>query len=145
MSQDLKQLILDYLAGNRRMTLATSFNNVPWASTVFFAFDDDLNIYFISNPATRKIQNINQNPKIACAINEYIHRKGYTIGLQLEGEVKMLDKQKNKDKLEIYRKRYDWADDYLGDHELFEITPAKIIYLNDELFGPQGTRELIGD
>ncbi|HEY5600780.1 MAG TPA: pyridoxamine 5'-phosphate oxidase family protein [Patescibacteria group bacterium] len=140
--ENLKQLILDYLSKNRRMTLATASNNVPWAATVFFAFDDNLNIYLISDPKTRKIQNVKQNPKVSCAINEYIHKKGYTVGLQLEGTIENLHKEKNRQELDIYRKRYDWADEYLDDHELFKIIPIKIIYLDDELFGPQGKREL---
>jgi len=68
--EELKQHILDYLSQNKRMSLATSKNNTPWASTVMYAYDDDLNIYFLSEVGTRKVQNLQINPKIAATINE---------------------------------------------------------------------------
>lgn len=139
---ELKKFILDYLEKNRRMTLATSLEDTPWAATVYFAFDDDLNFYFISNPDTRKIKNLEKNPKVSCAINEFINKAGSTIGIQLEGTVQLLDKEKNVEELQIYKKRFGWADDYLHDHELFKITPKKVYYLDDEKFGLGGQEEL---
>lgn len=140
---DLKEFILDYLDNNRRMTLATCSENTPWAATIFFAFDDKLNFYFISDPNTRKIKNLEKNPQVSGAINEFVKKVGSTIGVQLEGTAEMLDKKKNVKELEVFTKRFDWADDYLHDHELFRITPKKIYYLNDELFGPQGREILV--
>ena len=54
----------------------------------------------------------------------------------------MLDKNKDVKELEIFKKRHDWADEYLHDHELYKIVPKKIYYLDDELFGPGGRKEL---
>ena len=140
--EELQKYILDYLEKNRRMTIATSENNVPWASTVMFAYDSDFNLYFISVPDSRKTKNIATNPKVSVAINEYVYKKGFTIGLQIEGKAIMLNKEKDKQELEIYRQRFDWADDFLHDHELYKITPEKIYYLDDEKFGPGGRKVL---
>ena len=138
----LQKYILDYLSKNRRVTLATSEDNVPWASTVMFAYDSDFNIYFISVPNSRKTKNLKANPRVSVAINEYVPRAGYTIGLQIEGKAFMLNKEKDKKELEIFRQRFDWADDFLHDHELYKIVPEKIYYLDDEKFG-QGGREVL--
>ncbi len=140
--KELKKLILEYLSKNRRMTLATSDKNIPWASTVMFAYDDNLNFYIISRPDTRKIQNLMKNPLVSIAVNEYIEKKGYIMGLQGEGEAELLNKESNKKELDLYRARFDLADDYLHDHELYKIKPEKVYYLDDELFGPGGREEL---
>jgi len=140
---ELKKLILGYLEQNRLMTLATSFDNIPWAATVFFAYDQDLNLYFLSEEKTRKIKNIFSNPKVAVAINEIRHKAGKTIGIQLEGEAYLIDKEKKERGLKIFKKRFSWAEKYLNTHELFVVKPAKIIYLDDDRFGPGGKGELI--
>jgi uncharacterized protein YhbP (UPF0306 family) len=142
-NHDIKRLILNYLSENKIMTIATENNNIPWASSVMFAYDDNLNLYFISDPNTRKIKNIFTNPKVAVAINEAKNKPGYTIGIQIEGKAIILDKKVNKFELEIFKKRHNWADKYLGGHDLFMIKPSKIIYLDDEKFGPQGKKELM--
>lgn len=139
----LQKYILEYLSKNRRLTLATSEGNVPWAATIMFAYDSDFNIYFISVPDSRKTKNLKTNPRVSVAINEYAPRAGYTIGLQIEGKAIMLNKEKDKRELEIYRKRFDWADDFLHDHELYKIVPEKIYYLDDEKFGQGGREELV--
>lgn len=139
----LKKLVLEYLSKNRLMTLATTDGDKPWAATVFFNFDKDLNIYFISRPDTRKTENLTKNSSISVVINQYQPRKGGIKGVQLEGSAAMLDKTKNRDLLDLYRKRFTWADEYLHDHELFKITPTFIRFLDDERFGPGGVEELI--
>jgi uncharacterized protein YhbP (UPF0306 family) len=139
---NLKKHILDYLEKNKRMTLATCEDNTPWAATVMFAYDTRLNFYFISNPKTRKTKNLLSNPKVSAAINEFIPKIGLIVGVQLEGTAKMLDKEKNADELEIFTKRFNWAADYLHDHELFKVTPKRVYYLDDGKCGPGVRKEL---
>ena len=68
MSDGLRAEILDFLEGQAAMTVATSASNVPWASSVFYAYDDDLNFYFLSSPTTRHTTNIAGNVKVAVTI-----------------------------------------------------------------------------
>lgn len=95
------------------MTLATAENNIPWAATVMFAYDQDLNFYFISQSDTMKSQHLLTNPAVSVAINEYRNKVGSTMGIQLEARAEMLDKVANKKELDLYRSRHDWADNYL--------------------------------
>jgi uncharacterized protein YhbP (UPF0306 family) len=141
--QELKKHVSNYLAQNRVMSLATSKGGVPWASTVMFAYDADLNLYFLSKEETRKAQNLQANPQVSVTINQFQKTPGKILGIQLEGTAKKLDKTKNVHELELFKKRFDWAKDFLHDHELFQITPKKIYYLDDEKFGPQGREELV--
>ncbi len=140
---ELKKYVLDYLEQNRMMTLATCKDDVPWAASVMFAYDDRLNLYFISKPDTRKTQNLLGNPKVSATINQIQKTPGKVVGVQLEGSAEILDKTKNKQELEIFENRFNWAEKYLHDHELFKVSPKKIHYLDDERFGPGGREELI--
>ena len=107
-----------------------------------YAYDDDLSLYFISKPETRKTQNLLANPKVSATINQFQKTPGKILGVQLEGSAEMIDKTKNKQELETFKKRFNWAEKYLHDHELFQITPKKIYYLDDERFGPGGRETL---
>ena len=140
---ELKKFVLDYLEQNRVMTLATCRDGAPWAASVMFAHDPDLNLYFISKPETRKTQNLLANPKVSATVNQVQKTPGKVIGVQLEGSAEMLDKKKNSKEQEIFKNRFNWAEKYLSNHELFQITPKKIYYLDDERFGPGGREELI--
>ena len=140
--KELKKLILAYLAQNRLMTLATAKNNLPWATTVFFAYDQNLNLYFISEPATRKIKNILANSRVAVTIDREQPGSGKIRGVQLEGRAEKLDKKKDLAELKIFEDRFNWTERYLASHELFQITPKRVYYLDDERSGPQGRETL---
>ena len=133
---ELKKLILEYLGKNRLMTLATSSNDAPWATTLFFAYDDDLNLYFLSQETTRKVQNILKNPKVAVTIDREQPTPGKVKGIQLEGTAEEFTNPS------IFLARHPWAKDYLAHSKVFKIKPSKTIYLDDEKFGPQGKKEL---
>jgi uncharacterized protein len=68
MSDALKSEISDFLSALGPMTVATANGDTPWASSVFFAHDDDLNLYFLSSPETRHSTNIAGNIKVAASI-----------------------------------------------------------------------------
>ena len=42
---DLSKLIDEILRDSREMVLATSVNNIPWASVLVFGHDDKYNLY----------------------------------------------------------------------------------------------------
>src|SRR3972149_5824392 len=110
---ELKKLIFDYLSINKKMSLATCKDNVPWAATVMYAYDDDLNIYFLSKLETRKVQNILTNSKVAVTINEVTGGIGKVRGIQLEGECMMVGGLEASKAYAIFLKRYFWLRDYI--------------------------------
>jgi uncharacterized protein YhbP (UPF0306 family) len=68
MSDALRAEITDFLDNQAAMTIATTATNVPWATSVFYARDDDLNLYFLSSPTTRHSTNIGGNANVAVTI-----------------------------------------------------------------------------
>ena len=137
---ELKKIILEYLSQNKLMSLATSSDDNPWASTVFFAYDDNLNFYFLTEPGTRKAENIEKNPRVSATINEEWGGGGKVKGIQLEGEASETEDQ---GEIKIFLKRHHWARDYITGSKIFKVIPKKIIYLDDEKFGPGGKEELL--
>lgn len=150
---NLKSLVYEYIARNKIATLATSYRNQPWAASVFFAYDQDLNLYFMGDIQTRKAKDILQNPKVAVAINEDWGGKGVIRGLQIEGKARIVAKKEAKEAYFLFARRHPWVKSFIHSEKdlhstsqtnrLFKIMPQKIIYQDDELFGPGGKEELV--
>ena len=49
------------------MVVAT-YGSHPWIATVYYTLDQDLNIYFLSDPNTIHCRQIAKNPKVAITI-----------------------------------------------------------------------------
>ena len=64
---DDKKKLLEFLKSNKLMSLATHSKKL-WISTVYYAVNNNLNIYFISNPKTRHGKDILLNREVACSI-----------------------------------------------------------------------------
>ena len=85
------------LSGPRRMleehntlTLATCRNGKPWAATLFFASDDELNIYFVSDHRTRHAGDLDCSDEAAATINVDCGAWADVRGLQLTGRVSVV-------------------------------------------------------
>lgn len=64
----LEKQILEYLAEAKIMQLATSQNGRPWICNVWFAFDNDMNIYWLSAKNRRHSKELKDNPYTAISI-----------------------------------------------------------------------------
>jgi|SRR5690349_10980097 len=105
-SDELKHQVLAYLRSHNTMTLATCADNLPWASTVFYA-SDDFRLYFFSAPDSRHSQNVSQNPAVAVTVQEDYHDWRVIKGIQLEGKVTLIDSVLEKGKaMAIYARKY---------------------------------------
>jgi len=106
MSDVLKQQVLDYLASHNTMTLATCAGEMPWAATVFYA-SDDLKLYFFSSPESRHCQNLTANSRVAVTIQEDYKDWRLIKGIQLEGNVALVDSVIEKAKaIAVYARKY---------------------------------------
>lgn len=66
-----KSLVLDaynFLKNNFAAVLATSYLNLPYASTVYYTVDDKLNFYFVTKMNTDKYLNLKANKNVAMAV-----------------------------------------------------------------------------
>src|SRR3989338_3060284 len=127
--------ILTFLSKNRLMSLATSANNIPWATTVFFAYDNNCNILFYSREDTKHCRDIAKNPSVAITFNQFTGKPNSIKGLQITGRAAKVPKKELPRRYKIYRARYGWAENFKSDHVLYIITPREIHYIDQELFG----------
>lgn len=76
--------------------LATaSLTGVPYATTIYFAIDMDLNIYFMTKEGTAKNENLQQNPLVALAV---FHAPSQTT-VQIAGAAVRIDDAEQMEKL----------------------------------------------
>ena len=127
----LKQATLAYLDTNRLMSIATVRDGNPWAVTVFFAYDTDLNLYFFSRPDTVHAVNIEDNNKVAVTIHQNWGTPGKVKGIQLLGKA---HKSPSASEIATYLKRHPWGMIY-PDHRVYKIEPEELYMVNHELFG----------
>ena len=104
--EELKQQILAYMEGHNTMTLGTCLDEVPWASTVFYA-SEGLRLYFFSSPDSRHCQNLRANPRVAATIQEDYRDWRRIKGIQLEGKIAAVDALIEKGKaMAAYTRKY---------------------------------------
>jgi len=93
MEGDVNADILDLLALSA-LTLATAGRDgQPHAAAVYFAADENLRLYFFSDPLSQHGQDIAYDPRAAVAI--YPECRGWEDirGLQMRGEVRLVSSQ----------------------------------------------------
>jgi uncharacterized protein YhbP (UPF0306 family) len=79
------------LEAHSTATLATAGEDGPWAATVFFASDADLNLYFVSDHRTRHGRHLAARPEAVAAIHPDCATWAEVQGLQLTGRVEILE------------------------------------------------------
>ncbi len=134
-----KQMILDFLSRHKLMAVAT-YGEHPWIATVYYAFDKNLNIYFLSSPTTLHAKNILKNPKVAIAIagsDQNINKPKR--GLQLYGNAKQISGfEKVKYALRLWKINLGVVDPALtvkaATESMFKITPKRIKLFDQKLF-----------
>lgn len=148
--KDLRGMILDYLREAKLMQVATSKDNKPWVATVWYASDEDLNIYFISRKARRHSLEIKENPAVAGAIvKPHLGGSGEKIaGLQLEGEAELCFGEALMKSRELYFAKYPAAEhiplETLEDPNFtaaFYVIRPKAFILFDEVNFPDNPRQ----
>ncbi len=79
--------VREYIISHDTLTLATACKGKTWAAPLFYQVDSDLRLYFISDPATRHIQNALLNPAVAVSIFEQGQVWNKIQGVQIEGQL----------------------------------------------------------
>jgi uncharacterized protein YhbP (UPF0306 family) len=139
-----KELILDFLAKHNVMSIATSGDH-PWIAYVYFSFDSNLTIYFLSSPKTLHCRQIAKNPHVALLIADSHQKVGdLKKGVQIYGVAEQIsDAQKVKHALRMWRDALQVTDPTLTyenmikkviNGRMYKVTPKKIKFFNQELF-----------
>jgi len=138
MKEDTKQLIKEVLDKGYLMSLATLDDNGVWVSDVIYIYDDDLNIYWMSDPQVRHSQAILKNNKVAGTITSSSQGES-EMGIQFSGIAKKIDGPRYDLAKKHYAKRLkpepqESADVLQGD-SWYILRPKKIELINKKLFG----------
>lgn len=91
MTGDERAAIRQMLEAHNTLTLATCANGEPWAASLFFASDADLNLYFVSDSRTRHARDLAGGSTAVATVNPDCGRWTDVKGLQIEGRVEILD------------------------------------------------------
>ena len=136
------------------MQVATYGDDQPWIASLYYSFDKDLNIYFLSSPSTLHCKHIKKNPQVAVAItdsNQGVSAKKK--GLQMSGTAKQIsDVAKVKFALNLWKDFLKVEDGGLTyenmikkvvSGRMYKIIPKKIKFFNQELFDVEDGEEPI--
>ena len=139
---DIRKIIEDYLANTKMMQLATSIDAQPWICNVWFASDEDLNIYWFSSTTRRHSNEVLKNNKVAAAIVAPQTPQDTPRGLQLQGHAEVLT---NDEDVKIARSVYEGRifdaatiDSLIKNkekpHKFYRIKPTQFVLFDGENF-----------
>ena len=79
----------DYLRNHNVLCLASSSENDPWVSPVFYVVHNGM-LVFLSAPHTRHCQNIKHNPIVSASVQDDYKNWEEIKGIQLQGKAAQL-------------------------------------------------------
>jgi hypothetical protein len=88
------------------LTLATAAENIPWAAAVFYVSDDELNLYFVSDPATRHVREAMQSGLVAVAIHGAHQNWTAISGVQLAARLEEVPEAEREQVEILYFRRF---------------------------------------
>ncbi|NOZ27399.1 MAG: pyridoxamine 5'-phosphate oxidase family protein [Chloroflexi bacterium] len=111
MPDTLRDRIAKFLAVHTTMTLATvGPDGAPQAAAVFYAPDDRLNLYFLSEPDSRHARNLSLDPRVAATIHADGQDWRSITGLQIEGTAEQVkDARELAHATRTYAARFDFV------------------------------------
>ncbi len=97
----------DIIESNNFMSLATcTSSGNPWATPLFYAYDDKYNLYFVSSKNSLHVNHIMDNPTVAVTIFNSTQPAGSTEGVQLLGQAEWVkDEEELGRAIDLYYRR----------------------------------------
>lgn len=103
----IRERIRAFLAEHSTLTLATvDADGMPAAAAVFYAIDDRLNLYFLSEERTQHGRNLLANPQLAGAIQADGQDWRSIRGLQLRGAARVVSPGEFAHAAMVYGRRF---------------------------------------
>jgi uncharacterized protein YhbP (UPF0306 family) len=90
-NDQIENIIRQYIPQVLHMSLATVAGNKPWVCEVHFAYDDSMNLYWMSTADRRHSQEIEKNPNVSGNIitQHFLNQKPR--GVYFEGQAHKLE------------------------------------------------------
>jgi len=130
--KDLDKRIIVFIKKHHVLTLATSFENMPYCCTCFYVYDEKNNIFYItSEKNTRHVIEAIQQPVIAGAIALETSMVGKILGIQFTGDFKELDAKEYEKAKKIYLRKFPIA--AFAELTLWSLNPHFIKFTDNRL------------
>ena len=146
MSRTVPEHIRHFIQSHFTLTLATTDGDQPWAAALYYVSDADLNLYFVSDAATRHVREGLRTGAVAVAIHG-AHQSWATIrGVQLQGRLDAVASTDRKRVEAIYFARFtdvgmlvrapaDTVQSRIaqkfGSSSFYRITPQRLRYIDN--------------
>ncbi len=98
-------LLRQYLADHNVINLATTGDDGPWASAVFYVYSAGL-FYFLSSPHTRHCRNLASDSRVAATIHDETEQWQDIKGVQLEGHATVVAADEVDTVIALYTNRF---------------------------------------
>lgn len=138
-TEDTRKLIEKILNNGHLMSLATLDQGGLWVSDVVYVYDDNLSIYWMSNPGARHSKAILENSQVAGSITISNGSKEPNLGLQFYGTAEKIDGPRYDLATKHLAKRSypepSVDDDVLEGDSWYVLKPEYIDLINEKLFG----------
>lgn len=115
------------LAAQTTLTLSTvNADGSPHACDLFFVRSEDERLYFLSDPATRHVENLLREPRVSVTVHGRAHGWQDIRGVQIAGDAgRVNDDAERARALDLYLARYPFVRQWLGSvKELGQHHPA---------------------
>jgi uncharacterized pyridoxamine 5'-phosphate oxidase family protein len=127
--------VQEFLKHHHMAVLSTvSEQGEPWGSSIIFAFDDDLNFFFMTRADTLKYKNIEAHPVVALTVTDEERQ----ITVQAKGKISRVEA---KDYMDVVFKKlahvkprgdFQWIPPVMkvhrGDYMILQFTPTVLQY-----------------
>ena len=136
---DSKKRIIEVLDKTHLMSLGTSDTGGVWVADVIFIHDDDLKIYWMSDPNTRHSKSIEKDNRVAGTITVSNKVGEDNFGVQVEGIAEKIEGPRHDLAVKHFLKRNRSApregDDILEGDSWYVLNPIKIELIDERNLG----------
>ncbi|MBX4181307.1 pyridoxamine 5'-phosphate oxidase family protein [Candidatus Parcubacteria bacterium] len=136
---DVKAKILEVLSKGHLMSLATQDEGGLWVSDVIYIFDEDLNIYWMSDPDVRHSKSVLKNGQAAGSITITNNGEKPELGIQFSGIAEKIDGPRFDLAKKHFTKRGkpvpEESEDILEGDSWYVLHPKKIDLIDAEHYG----------
>lgn len=86
------QFVKEKLDASQFVSFATEGAGGPWVCPLYFAYDEQCNLYVLSQPSTSlHMQHVANNPAVACAVyDSHQDTHGKVAGVQIKGKAHLV-------------------------------------------------------
>lgn len=135
----LKELIKEVLDKGYLMSLGVSDEHGIWVSDVIYIYDDNLNIFWMSDPDIRHSKAIQKNSRVAGTITVWNKPGEDNLGIQFEGIAEKIEGPRSDLAMKHYGKRGKEVpkevDEELHGNSWYVLKPNRIDLICEKLFG----------